>query len=136
MQKALYLLLLCLFLPACHNPFTDECSSCRLLHDNLYADDKGNLYLKAEDRTPLEEGKKTRTRWLWALYCTDCRMSIEGDTTEGMSELKDLVDSSSFRLLGTDPATGNVFYADKNHYYLHKVMYDGGTLSVIGNKSE
>lgn len=135
MQKIPCLLLLSLLLlPACQNPFNDECGSCRLLHDDLYADNEGNLYLKAEDRFPPENGEKPRPRWIWALYCEDCRMIIEGDTTEGMSELKDKVDSSSFRKLGADPTTGNVFYTDKNHYYLHKLMYDGGTLSIIRDK--
>ena len=93
-----------------------------LIRDNLYRDDAGNLYLKAVNHEDIDHGT-TYNVWLTTVYCDTC-------TWEHTSELKDFVDVSTFHYDTTYENEGVVIYADKKYSYRHKLMADGGTITL------
>lgn len=101
-----------------------------LIRDNLYSDKAGNLYLKSVNN---EDVKNKYDVWLNTVFCDTCQVATE-EGIEDITELKDVVDVKSFHLKSTDAEAGGVLYEDKNYLYFHKLMADGGTISLMGNK--
>ncbi len=115
-----------------------------LIRDNLYSDKSGNLYLKAFDRSLAEGGtaeeneKFLLDRWLNVVYCDTCKLMFTNENPkqlankppDRMTELRNVVDTATFRF-GEIASTENVtIYQDKNYRYYHHVMLDGGTISL------
>lgn len=101
----------------------------RLISDNLYIDSIGNLYLKSRTQKQFEKGKWINV-WLKTVYCDTCWTPTEKGWTD-ITELKDIVDTSTFHLDTTFPTKEGNIYLDKNYKYFHKWMADGGTISLI-----
>lgn len=110
-----------LFLFACsNNPYT-------LIKDNLYTDNKGNLFLQSKTLEHFDSGKEIDV-WLKAVYCDTCgTLTQEGWMNE--KELKDLVDIDTWHF---DTSNGYwTEYTDKNYRYHHTHMADGGQIVLM-----
>ena len=99
-----------------------------LIRDNLYRDDDENLYLRAENNEDFEHGTKHNV-WLKTVYCDTCMKPTE-DGFADIKELKDFVDVATFHYDTTYESEGLVIYADKRYTYRHKLMADGGTITL------
>lgn len=97
-----------------------------LIRDNLYRDDAGNLYLKAVNNEDIDHKYDV---WLTEVYCDTCWTPSEDGPTD-ITELKDVVDISTFHYDTTYSNEGVVIYADKKYSYRHKLMADGGTITL------
>lgn len=100
-----------------------------LIRDDLYRDDKGNIYFKtldvsaAESLDPEERKRQTNINWIHTIY----RIGESGEVEE-IVELKDLIDTATFCY--DHPGEGLVtYYKDKNRSYYYHLMADGGNLS-------
>lgn len=107
----------------------DNYSKYTLLHDNLYSDKEGNLYLKSENKEDIDHGT-THDVWLKTVYCDTCWTATE-EGFEDITELKDVVDVNTFHLTRRDDKAYGVLYEDKNYRYFHKFMADGGTITLM-----
>lgn len=109
----------------------------KLIRDNLYFDNEGNIYLKTIDRSSADSGSPeknkalTYDRWLYVAYCDTCTLIYPDETIEGLTELKNIVDTATFKLEFTDNKQGADIYEDKNYRYFHKWMADGGTITLM-----
>lgn len=114
-----------IFLIACtdQNLTYQEIKKYTHLKENLYADDAGNLYLKSVNNEDIDN---KHNAWIHIAYCEHCHKHKEN----GWRDLKELIDLPTFRL-DTILAEELVYiYSDKNYRYRHKLMADGGVISV------
>ena len=108
-----------------------------LIRDNLYTDIKGNIRLKTIDRSLADcqscpnNDDNIFDRFLYVIYCDTCKLITQTDTIEGLTELKNIVDTTTFKHVKTDHHHGGDLYEDKEYTYFHKWMADGGTISLI-----
>lgn len=91
-----------------------------------------NLYLKAVNNEDFDENGNLLPKdvWLKTVYCDTC-WTPTNDGWKDITELKDLVDTSTFHLDSTDMKQGGDFYKDNNYRYFHKWMSDGGTITLL-----
>lgn len=97
-----------------------------LIRDNLYRDVEGNLFLKAVNNEDVDHKHDV---WLKTVYCDTCGTPTE-EGWENIPELKDVVDIPTFHYDTTYENQGVVIYADKKYSYRHKLMADGGTITL------
>lgn len=114
----------------------------RLIKDNLYIDQEGDLFLKTIDRSAADSGdpkidaKNTHDRWLNAVYCEPCTLKAGLEIVPGLAYLTDKIDTATFHHVAVDNEQGGDLYEDKNHRYYHKWMADGGTISLSVKNSD
>ncbi|WP_018344647.1 hypothetical protein [Cytophaga aurantiaca] len=112
-----------------HQVISDKLNSkYSLIKDNLYRDAEGNLYLKSVNNEDIDNHTKHDV-WLKEVYCDTCWTPSEDGPTD-ITELKDFVDITTFHYDTTYENEGVVIYADKKYLYRHKIMADGGTITV------
>lgn len=94
--------------------------------DNLFKDEKGNLFFLAYNRS--DESGKLVTSVFIQRFPNDCAEYIDTDTVIDFSsyDLRNYIDIASFI------SVGNGTYKDKNRLYEHVMMADGGHLSMRG----
>lgn len=121
-----------------------ESSQYTLIRDNLYFDNSGNLYLKTVDRSLAEGGtaaeneKQVKDRWLNIAYCETCKLLFTGESKkqidnkppDGMTELRSVIDTATFRLAESNSTENLTIYEDENYWYYHHIMADGGTITL------
>lgn len=89
----------------------------------LYINDKGTLAYKAVDnsyRMDTTGNEKPLDVYLTTIYGADLSDTING----GLKEMKYVVDTATFKILGT------FYFKDKNHIYDFNPMMDGGTIAI------
>jgi DKNYY family len=89
----------------------------------LYINEKGTLAYKAVDnsyRMDTTGNSKPLDVYLTTIYYADQSDSING----GLKEMKYVVDTASFKILGS------FYFKDKNHVYDFNPMSDGGTIGI------
>lgn len=142
MKKLAYYLIPFMFsiiFSSCNAP---EPSPYRLVKDNLYIDEEGDLFLKTVDRSAADSGdpkidaQNTHDRWLNAIYCESCTLKTENEIVPGLAYLTDKVDTATFHHVSVDNKQGGDLYEDKNYRYYHKWMADGGTISLSVKNSD
>lgn len=120
----------------------------KLIRDNLYCDQKGNLFLRTVDRslaegvTEVEYEKCISDRWLFVVYCDTCKLrytsknpeQITNKQPDRMTELRSIVDTATFRLVKISMEENVTVYADINYTYYHHLMLDGGIIT-LGEKT-
>jgi len=99
-----------------------------LIKDNLYHDNSGRLYLKSYDHP--EDNSKKFIVWLTSIYCDTCFVQNENEVSNFL-ELKDCVDTATFHFDNRDFKQWADIYEDKNYSYFHKLMADGGTITLF-----
>lgn len=94
--------------------------------DNLFKDEKGNLFFLAYDRS--DETGKNITPVFIQRFPNACADYIDTDTVVDFSsyDLRNYIDIASFTSLG------NGMYKDKKRLYEHVMMADGGHFSMRG----
>lgn len=121
-----------------------ESTQYTLIRDNLYFDNSGNLYLKAVDRslveggTAMENEKHVKDRWLNVAYCETGKLVFTGENKKhlenkppnGITELRNIIDTATFCLVEIDSTENLTIYEDKNYWYYHHLMADGGTITL------
>ena len=93
------------------------------LRCGLYINDKGTLAYKAVDnsyRMDTTGNEKPFDVYLTTIYGADLSDTING----GLKEMKYVVDTTTFKILGT------FYFKDKNHIYDFNPMVDGGTVAI------
>jgi hypothetical protein len=89
----------------------------------LYINDNGTLAYKAVDnsyRMDTTGKEKPFYVYLTTIYGADLSDTING----GLKEMKFVVDTATFKILGT------FYFKDKNHFYDFNPMADGGTIAI------
>jgi hypothetical protein len=113
----------------------------QFVKDNLYIDQKGDLFIKSIDRSAADSGdpeldaQNTHIRWLNVVYCEPCTLKTGDEEVPGLAYLTDKIDTATFRHVSVDNEQGGDLYEDKNHHYYHKWMADGGTISLWSKNS-
>lgn len=97
-----------------------------LIRDNLYQDANGRLYLKSKTMEHFESGDWVDV-WISHVYCDPCPAD-NGEEKDW--ELKDFVDVPTFHFSKSDSEQGADIYEDAYFTYFHKLMADGGTVTV------
>lgn len=92
--------------------------------DNLFKDEKGNLFFLAYNRS--DESGKLVTSVFIQRFPNACADYIDTDTVVDFSsyDLRNYIDIASFI------SVGNGMYKDKYRYYEHVMMADGGHFSM------
>lgn len=118
-MKIFFAILIPLFLLSCHKKVVKKKEQITekhiLIKDNLYKDAQNNLYFKTIDKSQNNAGEM---RYLNVVYS-------ETFGVNGIKEMKDVIDSSTFKYLGND------YYRDKNSIYFFHIMEDGGIFSLV-----
>jgi hypothetical protein len=97
-----------------------------LIKDNLYSDNKGNLYLKSSTNENFDGGENIEV-WLKEVYCDTCG-TLTQDGWKNLKELKDVVDTNTWHF---DTSNGYwTEYTDRNYRYHHTHMADGGQIEL------
>jgi DKNYY family protein len=89
----------------------------------LYLNDKGTLAYKAVDnsiRSDTIGNEPPFYVYLTTIYDADLSDTVNG----GLKEMKYVIDTATFKILGT------FYFKDKNHFYDFNPMSDGGTIAV------
>jgi hypothetical protein len=102
----------------------DDTSNFERLNCGLYINKNGILAYKAVDNSYRGDstinGGKPLDVYLSTIYYADQSDTIDG----GLKEMKDVVDTSTFQILGT------FYFRDKNNIYVFNPMSDGGTIAL------
>lgn len=113
------LIVILFFVNSCNgqsNITIDHEQAYKLIRDNLYEDNNGNLYFKTFDRS---KSDTMTIRYIDVIYS-------ESFGVDGIKKIKDVVDKQSFRYDEQEN-----MYKDKNNQYVYTEMIDGGTLSIL-----
>lgn len=93
------------------------------LNCGLYINEKGTLAYRAVDNSYVMDttgNERPSYVYLTTIYYADMSDSING----GLKEMKYVVDTATFKMLGT------FYFKDKNHFYDFNPMSDGGTIGI------
>jgi hypothetical protein len=119
--KIINSILLCFtvfWIASCESIKTSEAGDYTLVRDDLYTNERGDLFFKCVDRYVDGIEGKEADRYLSHVYTEDF--------SDNVTPMKEVIDAATFRSIG------NGFYKDKNHIYKFNQMIDGGTFSVEG----
>lgn len=96
----------------------------KIIRDNLYSDKNGNLYFKSKNNEYIDS---VYVVWLESVNCEDCGSKTK-NSSDFETDLNEIVDVESFQMDSIDGENELTFYSDKNYWYHHKWMADGGVL--------
>lgn len=128
-QYLIRYILLVPLLFACGPQSDTSDSRYRLLHDDLYIDNNGNIYHRTVD-TSAGGNKEEGVVYSYRDYCRLDTL-ISGERIALDTLLRTIVDTATFHKTPTPEGfEGYLFYEDAHFNYSMKQVADGGTLSA------
>lgn len=100
-----------------NNELKEDSIKFRLIKDNLFIDQFGNLAFKTLDKSD-PENPVTR-------FITTVWNATENEKENGKIEMKEIIDTNSFKSIK------GIYYKDKSNFYVYNQMADGGNFTVL-----